>query len=165
MATGTRLIDTIAFVHAFKEAVPSSAVPTYVSMKGYDHVGILISFKNATTVTGSAITLNQATAVSGAGAKSLAFTVAWSVVDDSTTVLPVRLAVSASTFTTDATNSKNGWYFIDVDAWTLDTANLYTSIQVGIGNATAATIGAWYLMGISPRFNGGFDSMMNPLVD
>ena len=165
MATGTRFVDNMAIVHAFKEAVPSSATPTYVSMKGYDHVGIWISFKNATGVTGSAITLNQATAVAGTGAKPLAFTTVFVVVDDSANVIPVQTPVTNNTFTTDATSSKNGWYMIEVDSSTLDVANSYDCLSVGIGNATAATVGAVYLMGNPPRYAGGYDSLLNPLVD
>lgn len=163
--TGTRNIDNFAFVHAFKEATPSTSTGSYVSLKGYDHVTILISYKNATTVTGSAITLNQATTVAAAGAKALAFTTMFAVVDDSTSVLAVQTAVSANTFTTDATNSKNGWYVIEVDASTLDTANAYDCLQVAMATGTATTIGVWYLMGVSPRYAGGYDSLMNPLVD
>lgn len=165
MATGTRLVDNNAFVHAFKEAVPSSAAPTYISMRGYDHVTVLISYKNATTVTGAAITLNQATAVAGTSAKTLAFTTMFAVVDDGSNVIPTQTAVVSNTFTTDNTNSKNGWYIIEVDAVTLDQANSFDCLQVGIGNATAATIGAWYIMGNFPRYAGGYDSLVNPLVD
>ena len=67
MSTGTRNVDHFSFVHALKEAVAASAAPTYVSLKGYDHISILVPFKNATGVTGSAITLNQAPAVAGTG--------------------------------------------------------------------------------------------------
>jgi hypothetical protein len=166
MATGTRIIDTLAFVHAFHEAVPASANPTWVSMKGYDHMGVLISYANgASGVVGAAITLNQAQNVAGLNSKPLGFTKAWSVVPDSTSVLPVALTIAANTFTTDVTVSTTGWYFIDIDSFTTDQLNKFTCVQVAIANATAATIGAWYLMGVSPRYSGGFDSMMNPLAN
>lgn len=165
MPTGTRFVDRIAFVHAFKEAVPSSANPTSVSLKGYDHVSVLVSFKNATKVTGSAIGLQQATAVSGANAKTLAFTQVFARVDDSVSCLLTATPAVFNSFTTDATNSKNGFYLIEVDAAMLDNANAFDCMQVTIGNAVAATIGAHYWLGVTPRFGGCWDSMMNPLVD
>jgi len=134
-------------------------------MKGFDHMAVLISYLNTTTVTGSAITLNQAQNVSGLNTKALAFTKYWSVIPDTTSVLPIAQTASANTFTTDTTNSTHGWYLIEIDSFTLDQPNLFTCVQVGIGNATAATIDAWYLMGISPRYNGGWDSISNPLIN
>ena len=163
--TGTRNVDSFSFVHAVRAVVPSSTVPPYVSMKGYDHITILIAYKNATTVTGTAVTLTQATAVAGTSAKALAFTTMFACVNDATTVAVTQTAVSANTFTTDATNSQNGFYVIEVDASTLDIQNGFDCIALGVGNATAATIDAWYLMGGFPRFAGGYDSLMNPLVD
>jgi hypothetical protein len=163
--TGTRNVDSFAFVHAVRAVVPSSTTPPYVSLKGYDHITFLVSYKNATTVTGSAITLSQATAVAGTSAKTLAFTTMFAAVNDAASVAVTQTAVSANTFTTDATNSQNGFYVIEVDASTLDLQNGFDCIALGTGNATAATIDAWYIMGGFPRFAGGYDSMMNPLVD
>jgi hypothetical protein len=165
MASGTRNVDHFAFVHAFKEAVPAAATPTYVSMKGYDHVTVLIPFANATGVTGAAITLNQAQNVAGLNAKPLPFTTMFAVANDAANVIPVQTAVAANTFTTSNTASVNGWYAIEVDAITMDLQNGFTSLSVGIGNGTACTIGAWYLMGAWPRYAGGFDSLANPLVN
>jgi hypothetical protein len=134
-------------------------------MKGYDHLTVIISYKNATTVTGSAITLKQATAVAGTSEKALAFDTMFAVVDDSSNVAVTKTAVVSNTFTTDATNSKNGFYVIEVDASSLDLANGFDAFRVGTGDSTAATIGVWYLMGAWPRYAGGYDSLMNPLVD
>jgi hypothetical protein len=163
--TGTRNVDNFSFVHAFKEATPSTSTSTWVSLKGYDHVTILISYKNATTVTGTAITLNQATAVAGTNSKALAFTTMFACVPDTTSSLVVQTAVSANTFTTDNTNSVNGFYVIEVDSFTLDQPNQFHAIQVAMATGTATTIGVWFLMGVSPRYAGGYDSLMNPLVD
>ena len=80
-------------------------------------------------------------------------------------VAVVQTPVVNNTFTTDATASKSGFYVIEVDAITLDVANGYDCLQLGVGNGTAATVGAWYLMGAWPRYAGGYDSLMNPLVD
>lgn len=163
MATGTRIIDSVCTVLAFDSAVPSSATPQWVSMKGYDHLQVFIHYKNATTVTGSAVTLQQATAVAGTNAKALAFTTMFACVNMNSTFGAVQTAVVSNTFTTDSTNSQEGFYIIEVDAITLDLANGFDCFQVALGNATAATISAFYLMGTSPRYSGGYDSMMNPL--
>lgn len=162
---GTRFVDKSKFLVALHAVVPSSAAPKYVSLKGYNHVTVIVSFVNATTVTGSAITLNQATAVAGTSAKALAFTVAWVLLDDGSSAVLTQTAVSSNTFTTSAVNSKSGYYIIEVDADTLDVANGFDCFQVGIGNGTATTIEASYILGNQPRYSGGYNSFMNPLVD
>ena len=53
----------------------------YVSLKGYRRCQIIISIADGTTVTGSTITLKQATAVAGTSEKALAFTRMLSNVD------------------------------------------------------------------------------------
>jgi hypothetical protein len=164
MATGTRVVDNLMPVHAFREGVPSGAAPLWANLKGYDHVGILLSYNNATTVTASAITVNQATSIAGAGSKPIPFTVAFSRVNFPTNPLFSQIAVVGNTFTMDSTNSQYGEYFIEIDADQLDDMNGYKYFQVGIANAVAQTVGAWYLMGNPPRYAGGFDSMMNPVV-
>ncbi|HUE15615.1 MAG TPA: hypothetical protein VMR25_15720 [Planctomycetaceae bacterium] len=150
---------------ALHPAVPSSAVPKWVCMKGYNHLTVIIDFLNTTTVTGSAIGLAQATAVAGTGTKTLGFVKMWALVDDGSSNIITETAVVANTFTTSAVNSKSGFYIIEVDANTLDIANKFTSIQATVGNATAATIGVYYILGGYPRFGGAPESFMNPLSD
>jgi len=134
-------------VLGLKPAVPSSASPAWISLKNAEAVGVLIEVQNATTVTGSAITLNQATDVSGTNSKALAFTDYYKINDLAAADAPWTRAVAASnTFTTDATNSKNSYYFIPVDPASLDVANKFNCLQVGVGNATASTVGAHYLL-------------------
>jgi hypothetical protein len=162
---GTRFVDKLKFMVALHAAVPSSAAPKWISLKGYNHVSVIISFTNTTTVTGSAITLQQATAVAGTSAKALGFTVNWSVIDDSSSVALTQNVVSGNTFTTSAVNSKSGFYLIEVDADTCDVTGGFDCFQVAIGNATAQTIEASYLLGNQPRYSGGYSSFMNPLLD
>src|SRR5574338_1039726 len=45
----------------------------YVSLKNYRRATVIIDILNGTTVTGTAVTLKQATAVAGTGEKALAF--------------------------------------------------------------------------------------------
>src|SRR5262245_1391348 len=84
-----------------------SGVGTYFSLKNYERVAFIISARNATTVTGSAISLKQATTVAGAGEKVLSFSTAYRNIDLSVNQQLAQFAVVADTFTLDATNSKD----------------------------------------------------------
>ena len=170
MATsGVKHVDKIVFVEAFAPAVPSSATPTCVSLKYFDHITFLIKYKNATTVTGTAVTINQGTSGAGtttlAGTKALAFTKMYAAVNAADTHNMTETAVVSSTFTTDSTNSQSGLYIVEISAIDLDVANKFNTIQIGLGNATAATIQVWYILGPSPRYSGGYDSFGNPMAD
>jgi hypothetical protein len=101
-------------------------------MKGFRKLQIVIDIANGTTVTGSAVTLKQATAVAGTGEKALAFTRMLANIDLAAAQTMVETAVVANTFTTDTTNSKNLRYIIEVDAerstWrTASTASAWTA--------------------------------------
>lgn len=126
--------------------VPSSTVPDYVSLKGYGRCCVIITGLNTTTVTGSAITLKQATAVANTGETALAFDKVFANLDVTATDTLVETAVSSNTFTTDATNSINFMYVIDVRPEMLDQANNYDCIRLGTGNATNATLSVTYIL-------------------
>ena len=164
MGSALRQVDKIKIVPALHGVVPSSSSPKWVSLKNYQQVTAIVSFKNATTVTGSAIGLRQATAVAGTSAKTLAFTTMWANIDDASSVALTETAVSSNTFTTDATNSKTGVYIIEVNADDLDVDNGFDCFQVTTGNATAATIEVTYLLG-GARYAGGPADLADPLVD
>jgi len=161
---GTRQVDKIKLVVGLHAVVPSTSSPKWVSLKGYNHLTVIVSFSNATTVTGSAISLAQATAVAGTATKSLAFTTMFANLDDASSVALTQTAVTSNTFTTLTTNSKTGFYVIEVDADTLDLANGFHCIQAVTGNATAATLEVTYILS-GARFAGGYNSAMNPLAD
>lgn len=148
-----RLVDSAKVVTGLDMTTPSSSTPDYVSLKGYTHFTAIIKCKNATTVTGSAITLKQATAVAGTSEKALAFTKVWANTDTGAADTLTETAVSSNTFTTDATNSKNLMYVIEVDAAELDVANGFDCIRVGTGNATATTVDVTYILS-NPRYTG-----------
>jgi hypothetical protein len=136
---------------------------TYVSMKGYRRCSILLWIADGTTVTGSTITLKQATVVAGGGSeKALGFTRMLANTDYAASKTMVETAVVSNTFTTQTTNSKDSFYIIDVDADDLDAANGYDCLRVdGTGHAATASRGCVviYLM-YGARYNG-----INPLVD
>lgn len=102
----------------------------YVSLKGYDRCTIIIAQDNATTVTGAAITLKQATAVAGTSEKALAFTKMWANTDTGASDTLVETAVASNTFTTDTTDNKNLLYVIEVNASDLDVANGFDCVRV-----------------------------------
>jgi len=115
---------------------------TYVSLKNYRRLQIIISIADGTTVTGSTITLKQATAVAGTGEKALAFTRMLANTDYAASKTMVETAVTSNTFTTQTTNSKDSVYIIDIDADTLDVANGFDCVRLdGTGHAATASRG------------------------
>jgi hypothetical protein len=133
----------------------------YVSLKGYRKIQIIISIADGTTVTGTAVTLKQATAVAGTSEKALAFTRMLSSVDYPTSAL-AETAVSSNTFTTQAVNSKDSVYIIDVDADSLDVAGGFDCLRVdATGHAATASRGCVVLYNLyGARYSG-----VNALVD
>jgi hypothetical protein len=163
---GTRLVDKEKFVvglHAVNP--PSTSTTKWVSLKGYNHLAVIVSFTNSTTVTGSAITLSQATAVAGTSAKALAFTTYYALLDDSSSSTLTLTTASGNTFTTSAVNSKSGYYIIEIDADSLDLANGFTAVQVALATGVATTIEVSFVLGNQPRYSGGYNSFRNPLAD
>lgn len=140
------LSEQAKFVNGLLGVVPSTSSPAYVSLKNYERVTINILVKNATTVTGSAITLKQATAVAGTNEKALAFSKVKRNVDMGAGDTLTEVDVTSNTFTTDATNSKNLRYVIEVKAEDLDVNNGFDCIRVGTGDATAATVTVEYVL-------------------
>lgn len=102
----------------------------YVSMKGYERCTILIQVDNATTVTGAAITLKQATAVAGTSEKALAFSAMFANTDCAAGDTLTETAVTSNTFTTDTTDAKNLMYVIEVKASDLDVTNGFDCLRV-----------------------------------
>lgn len=130
---------------------PSTSTPDYVSLKGYERVTAIVMVDNATTVTGSAITLKQATAVAGTSEKALSFSKAWRNIDIDAADTLSEFAVSSDTFTTDDTNNKNLLYVMEVKAEDLDVNNGFDCFRVGTGNATAAVLSVLYILS-GPKF-------------
>lgn len=141
-------IEQAKIVEGLFAIVPSTSTPDYVSLKNYHRLTILISVKNATTVTGSAITVKQATAVAGTGEKAVAFTTAYRNIDTGAAGgdALAEFAVTSNTFTTDSTNSKNLMYVIEVTPDMLDVAGGFDCVRAGTGDATAATVAVYYIL-------------------
>ena len=156
---GARLSDKVAVVEALAPQTPTSAAPNWLNLKLVKGCQVLISVKNGTTVTGSAITLNQAKDVSGTGSKALAFSSVLVNADTATNGGPswTNTAVASNTFTTTATNSKNAMYLIDVDNSSLDKNNGFSCLQVGVANAVNTTISVVYVL--EPDYGGNYSAM------
>jgi len=135
---------------------------TYVSMKNFRKLQIVISIADGTTVTGSTITLKQATTVAGGSEKALGFTRMLANTDYGTSKTMVETAVTSNTFTTQTVNSKDSVYIIEVDAEQLDTANGFDCVRLdGTGHAATASRGVVVIYNLfGARYSGA-----NPLVD
>lgn len=125
---------------------PSSSTPDYVSMKGYEKCTAIILVDNGATVTGSAITLKQASDVAATGEKALAFTSALRDVDTGAADALSEFTVSSNTFTTDNTDNKNLMYVIDIPVGSMDLANGFDCVRVGTGNSTNAVLSVLYVL-------------------
>ena len=144
MNVNARLDEQVSTVVAAAGLLLTSTLgdTTYVSLKHYARCQIVITIADGTTVTGSTITLKQATAVAGTAEKALAFTRMLANTDYAAAKTMVETAVTSNTFTSQTTNSKDSVYIIDVDASSLDIAGGFDCIRVdGTGHAATASRG------------------------
>ena len=139
-------IEQAKLVTGLDSVVPSTSTPDYVSLRNYGRVTIVILVKNATTVTGSAITVKQATAVAGTGEKAVSFTKAYRNIDTAAADALAEFDVTSDTFTTDSTNSKNLMYVIEITEDMLDVAGNFDCVRAGTADATAATVTVLYIL-------------------
>lgn len=146
-----RLVESCKIVTGLAPITPSTSTPDYVSLKDYRHLTIIINVDNGNTVTGSAITLKQATAVDGTGEDVLAFTKAWRNIDTDAGDTLTEFAVSSNTFTTDSTNAKNLQYVIELDADELNTNSGFDCVRLGTGNGANMVLSAVYILS-QPRY-------------
>jgi hypothetical protein len=146
MQLNAGLSEQVKFVEGLLSVVPSSSTPDYVSLKGYERAAVIVQVKNATTVTGAAIALKQATSIAGAGEKPLAFDRVMRNLDTAAGDVLAEAAVSSNTFTTDNTNSKNQMFVIEVQAEDLDVDGGFDCIRADVGDATAATVSILYAL-------------------
>lgn len=149
-----RLVDKVKFV----TGCPPAALTTtagdgdYISMKHFDHLTITIVVNNATTVTGGAVTLKQATAVAGTAEKALAFSTMWANEDTGASDTLVETAVTSNTFTTDTTDNKDLMYVIEVEASDLDTANGFDCVRIDVASMANA-VGTVLYQAHAPAYN------------
>lgn len=141
-----RLHEFLKPVTGLAPITPSSSVPDYVCLKNFQRLYVVISIDNGATVTGTAVTLKQATAVANTGEKALAFSTVWANTDTDAADALTSTAVTSNTFTSDTTNNKNLMYVLDVDPADLDTANNFDCVRVGTGDGVNAVTSVLYLL-------------------
>lgn len=146
ISANARLDEQAKIVVGFSGATPSTSVPDYVSLKGYERCSVLIQVNNGATVTGVAVTLKQATAVANTGEKALAFTRMKANADIGATDVGVETAVTSNTFTTATTNDKDLLYILDVQASDLDVAGGFDCIRAGTGDGVNAVTTVIYVL-------------------
>lgn len=146
MTMNANLIEQAHIVTGLAPIVPSSSTPDYVSLKNFERLTVIIVADNATSVTGSAITLKQASVVAGSDEKALAFDTMYANEDTAAGDTLTETAVTSDTFTTDDTDNKNLLYVIEVKAEDLDIANGFDCVRVGAGDAAASVIGVVYIL-------------------
>ena len=132
---GKKLVDIVKFVQGspiIGALATTNGDCDYVSLKGYERCTIFITVDNATTVTGGAFVLKQASAVAGTGEKELAFDTMYANIDTAATDTLVETAVVSNTFTSNTTDNKNLMYVIEVDAADLDVANGFDCLRVDV---------------------------------
>ncbi len=146
ITANANLVEQAKIVTGLAPILPSSSTPDYVSLKGYERMTAIILVDNATTVTGSAITVKQATTVAAAGEKAVAFTEMFGNIDTGASDALVSTAVTSDTFTTDGTNAKNLMYVIEITHDMLDVDNNFDCVRIGTANATAAIVSVCYIL-------------------
>lgn len=165
MAAGLRFEDKY-LIFSGLEAItpPSTSTSKWISLKDAHAVTVKINVVNgAAGVTGSAITLNQALAVSGTNSKALGFAYVMTSVDTANSVAWTNTAVASNTFTTLNTASRKASYIFTVNPGSLDTANGFDCLQVAAATGVNTTLNIEFIL--YPRYAGGFNSFANPLVD
>lgn len=140
------LLEQAKIVTGLAPIAPSSSTPDYVSLKAHPKCTVVLMVDNGATVTGSAITLKQATAVAGTSEKALAFDKVWANTDTGAGDTLTETTVSSNTFTTDNTDNKNLLYIMEVDAADLDVAGGFDCIRAGTGNSTNAVCSVLYIL-------------------
>lgn len=153
MTVNAKLSELGHIVTGLAPITPSTSTPDYVSLKNHERVTAIICVDNGTTVTGSAITLKQATAVAGTGEKALGFSWVQANTDTAAGDTLTATAVTSDTFTTDTTNAKNLLYVVDVDARSLDIENDFDCFRVGTADAANMVLSVVYVLAPS-RYAG-----------
>lgn len=146
MNPGIKLADQVKIVTGLAPIVPAGSVPDYVSLKNYDRMTAIVMVDNGVEVTGNAITLHQATAVANTGEKALAFSTMYANTDTAAADTLVATAVSSNTFTTSTTNAKNLLYVVDIPVSSLDVANSFDCVRVGVANGVNTVVSVLYIL-------------------
>ncbi len=146
ISSNAKLVEQAKVVWGFGPAVASTSQADFVSLKNYERCCIIIQSLNSTTVTGSAITLGQATSVANGSGKALGFSFQYANLDVAATDTFVETAVTSNTFTTTAVNSKTSLYAIEVKATDLDINNGFDCLTVNLATSANTTHSVTYIL-------------------
>lgn len=168
MGTGVRLVDRAKLLYLFN-GLPSTSTTLWINMALYNHVTFILNVLNATTVTGSAITLNQAQSVAGTGSKALVYnnyfaSAALFGSQVATADVMTQVTGVSGTFTTNATNSTKSLYAIEVHDTDLDLNNNFKCVQMALATGVATTIGVIAVCGAPGRYTGNYAQNPSALV-
>lgn len=144
MMSTARLDEMGHVVTGLAPIAPSSSTPDFVNLEGYARCSIIIAGDNGATVTGSAISLLQATDGSNTGGATLSFTRMLANVDTGASDVFTETAVTSNTFTTVTTDNKNYLYVIDVKAEDLTEGKNF--IRAVTGNAVNSVVSVIYVL-------------------
>jgi hypothetical protein len=133
------LIEQAKVVSLFGPAGASTSTSDFISLKGYERCCVIINTLNGLTVTGSAITLNQATTVANGSGKALGFATQYANIDTAAGDALAETAVTSNTFTTDTTNSKSLMNVIEIKATDLDITNGFDCFAVKLATSANTT--------------------------
>lgn len=136
----------------------------FVSMKNYRRLTIVINILNGSTVTGTAVTLIQATEVAGSTTKALGFARMWANIDTGAGDTLTETAVTNNTFTTNTTNSKSLMYVIEINADDLDVDNGYDCVRVDAASAANSVGSVLYILS-DPRYVNEGQSLPSAIID
>lgn len=125
-----------------KNYTGAAATKKWASLKLYGHLTIVIQ-TGAWAGGTAAVTVEQATAVAGTGAKALSIAKVWH--DEATSGTLVEEVVASNTFNLDTANKI---YVIEIDASELDVANGFDCVSVAIASpgANADFYGVIYVL-------------------
>lgn len=139
ISANARLTEQAKVVSLFGPAGASTSTSDFISMKGYERVCVIIQTLNGSTVTGSAVTLNQATDVANSAGKALAFSTQYANTDTANSDTLTETAVTSNTFTTNTTNSRSLLNIIEVKATDLDITNSFDCFAVKLATSANTT--------------------------
>lgn len=128
-----RLIENAKLIWAAapKNYTGAAMADKYVSLKNYAHLTIVIS-TGAWAAGTAAVTLTQATAIAGTGAKALAIPNHWH--DETLDGTLVKVATVSNTFNLTTANKM---YVIEVEANSLDLANDFDNVTLAVASPGA----------------------------
>lgn len=145
-----QLVNQVHPVVGWFPQAATSVDGDYISLKGYGGVSIVIMLDVASATDTGAVTLVQATTVSGGGAKALGFDYVYRNLDTEAADALTKVAVTSNTFDAGGV-TKSCLYVIEVKAEDLDVDGGFDCLKVAMATVDNAYASVLYLLH-TPRF-------------